>query len=79
MDLEDFENQRINKIIEKLTGNKDSVISELLKLSLTHDKMSPEINETIEKLRIENEKTKKMIEEQFEMTLDNEGKIIPIK
>jgi hypothetical protein len=79
MDFEDFENQRINKIIEKLTGNKDSVISELLKLSLTYDKMSPEINETIEKLRIENEKTKKMIEEQFEMTLDNEGKIVPIK
>jgi hypothetical protein len=79
MDLEDFENQRINKIIEKLTGNKDSVISELLKLSLKNDQMTPEIISVIEKLRIENEKTKKMIDEQFEMTLDNEGKIIPIK
>tara|TARA_R110002126_G_scaffold171562_2_gene320330 strand:+ start:1012 stop:1251 length:240 start_codon:yes stop_codon:yes gene_type:complete len=79
MDLEDFENQRINKIIEKLTGNKDPVISELLKASLKYDKMTPEIISVIEKLRIENEKTKKMIDEQFEMTLDNEGKIIPIK
>jgi hypothetical protein len=79
MDFEDFENQRINKIIEKLTGNKDSVISELLKLSLKNDQMTPEIISVIEKLRIENEKTKKMIDEQFEMTLDNEGKIIPIK
>ena len=79
MDLEDFENQRINKIIEKLTGNKDPIISELLKASLKYEKMSPEILSIIEKIKIENEKTKKMIDEQFEMTLDNEGKIIPIK
>lgn len=79
MDLEDFENQRINKIIEKLTGNKDPIISELLKLSLKNDQMTPEIISVIEKLKLENEKTKKMIDEQFEMTLDNEGKIIPIK
>ena len=79
MDLEDYENQRINKIIEKLTGNKDPIISELLKASLKYEKMSPEILSIIEKIKIENEKTKKMIDEQFEMTLDNEGKIIPIK
>lgn len=79
MDLEDFDNQKINKIIEKLTGNKDQIISELIKMSLKYDKMSPEIISVIEKLRIENEKTKKMIDEQFEMTLDNEGKVIPIK
>ena len=48
-------------------------------MSLKYNKMSPEIISVIEKIKLENEKTKKMIDEQFEMTLDNEGKVIPIK
>lgn len=78
-EIESAMEKKINKTLDKLVGTKDEVLREVLKITLTNDSMTPEIENMILSMREQHMKEANSYLNEMNMTMDDKGNIIPIE
>jgi len=73
-----FKEKQVDKFLDKIIGEGDDALRVITKLALMNKELTPEIVETIEMMRKQNEEDAKNINAELEMTLDSSGNIVPI-
>jgi hypothetical protein len=70
--------KKINRTLDKIIGTKDELLREVLKITLTNDKMTPEIENFILTMREQHMKDATAYSNEMNMTMDDKGNIIEI-
>jgi dynactin complex subunit len=70
--------KQVDKVLDRIIGNGDEVLKVITKLAMMNKEITPEIIETIEMLKKQNEEDVKALNDELEMTLDASGNLIPI-
>lgn len=70
--------KQVDKMLDKLIGNGDDALRIITRLALLNTEITPEVLETINYLKKQNEEDAKALNEELEMTLDASGNIVPI-
>jgi len=70
--------KQVEKLLDKIIGNGDETLRIIRKLALTNNKLTPEIINTIEYLKKQNEEEVEAINQELEMTLDASGNLVPV-
>ncbi len=78
-EIESLMEKKINKTLDKIIGTKDEVLREIVKITLTNDKMTPEIEKFILTMREQHMNESKSYLDEMNMTMDDKGNIIPIE
>jgi hypothetical protein len=71
--------KKINRTLDKIVGTKDELLREVLKITLTNDKMTPEIENFILSMREQHMKDAAAYSNEMNMTMDDKGNIIPVE
>jgi hypothetical protein len=77
-EIESAMDKKINKTLDKLVGTKDEVLREILKITLTNDSMTPEIENMILSMREQHMKEANSYLNEMNMTMDDKGNIVEI-
>jgi hypothetical protein len=77
-EIESAMDKKINKTLDKLVGTKDEVLREVLKITLTNDSMTPQIENMILSLREQHMKEAHSYLNEMNMTMDDKGNIVEI-
>jgi hypothetical protein len=77
-EIESAMEKKINKTLDKIIGTKDEVLREVLKITLTNDSMTPEIENMILSLREQHMKEAHSYLDEMNMTMDDKGNIVEI-
>lgn len=77
-EIESAMDKKINKTLDKIIGTKDEVLREIVKITLTNDKMTPEIENFILAMREEHIKNANSYLDEMNMTMDDKGNIVEI-
>lgn len=77
-EIESAMEKKINRTLDKIIGTKDEVLREVLKITLTNDSMTPEIENMILKLREQHMKEAHSYLNEMNMTMDDKGNIVEI-
>jgi dynactin complex subunit len=70
--------KQVDKVLDRIIGNGDEVLKVITKLAMMNKEITPEIIETIEMLKKQNEEDVKALNDELEMTLDASGNLVPI-
>jgi len=70
--------KQVDKVLDRIIGNGDETLKVITKLAMMNKELTPEIVETIELIKKQNEEDAKAINEELQMTLDASGNIVPI-
>jgi hypothetical protein len=70
--------KQIEKRLDRMFGDGDETLRIVTKLALTNKELTPEIINTIEYLKKQNEEEAKALNEELEMTLDASGNLVPV-
>lgn len=70
--------KQVDKVLDRIIGDGDEVLKVITKLAMMNKELTPEIIETIEILKKQNEEDAKAINEELQMTLDASGNIVPV-
>lgn len=77
-EIESAMDKKINKTLDKLVGTKDEVLREILKITLTNDSITPEIESMILLMRQQHMKEANSYLNEMNMTMDDKGNIVEI-
>jgi hypothetical protein len=77
-EIESAMDKKINKTLDKIIGTKDELLREIVKITLTNDKMTPEIENFILAMREEHVKNANSYLDEMNMTMDDKGNIVEI-
>lgn len=77
-EIESAMEKKINKTLDKIIGTKDELLREIVKITLTNDKMTPEIENFILAMREEHIKNANSYLDEMNMTMDDKGNIVEI-
>lgn len=78
-EIESVMDKKITKTVEKLIGDKDELLSAIVKITLKNDKMTPEIERFIIEAREQHLFNAKSYLDEMTLTMDDKGNIIPIE
>lgn len=70
--------KKINRTLDKIIGTKDELLREIVKITLTNDKITPEIENFILAMREEHIKNANSYLDEMNMTMDDKGNIVEI-
>jgi hypothetical protein len=70
--------KKINRTLDKIIGTKDELLREILKITLTNEKITPEIENFILAMREEHIKNANSYLDEMNMTMDDKGNIVEI-
>ena len=76
--MSSIKEKQVDKALDRIIGNGDEVLKIVTKLAMMNKELTPEIIETIEILKKQNEEDAKALAEELEMTLDASGNMIPV-
>ena len=70
--------KQVDKVLDKIIGDGDEGLKIITKLAMMNKELSPEILNTIDMLKKQNEEDARAIVEEMEMTLDASGNLVPV-
>lgn len=70
--------KQVDKVLDRIIGNADDTLRVITKLALMNNEITPELVETIEMIKKQNEEDAKALNEELEMTLDASGNLVPV-
>lgn len=70
--------KQVDKVLDKIIGDGDEGLKIITKLAMMNKELSPEILNTINMLKKQNEEDARAIVEEMEMTLDASGNLVPV-
>ena len=70
--------KQVDKVLDRIIGNGDETLRVVTKLAMMNNEITPELVETIEMLKKQNEEDAKALSEEMELTLDASGNLVPL-
>jgi len=70
--------KQVDKVLDRIIGAGDDALRIITKLALMNNEITPELVETIEMIKKQNEEDAKALNEELEMTLDGSGNLVPV-
>lgn len=77
-DIVSLYEKRIDRMMDKLFGDKPSELKSITKLAIMNKEDSPEVKCLLEQMREDKIKEQEMLLEEMTMTLDASGNVVPI-
>ena len=77
-EIESAMEKKINKTLDKIIGTKDEVLREIVKITMTNDSITPEIENMILSMREQHIKEAQSYLNEMNMTMDDKGNMIEI-
>lgn len=71
--------KQVDKVLDRIIGSGDETLRVITKLALMNNEITPELVETIEMIKKQNEEDAKALHEEMEMTLDMSGNLVPVE
>ena len=70
--------KQVDKVLDRIIGDADEALKVITKLALMNKEITPEIVETLQMLKQQNEEDAKALHEEMELTLDASGNLVPV-
>ena len=77
-DIVSLYEKRVDKMMDKMFGDKSSELKTITKLTIMNKEETPEIKAIIEQMREDKLREEQMLLEEMTMTLDASGNVVPI-
>ena len=77
-DIVSLYEKRIDRMMDKMFGDKPSELKSITKLALMNKEETPEIKCLLEQMREDKIREQAMLLEEMTMTLDSSGNVVPI-
>jgi gas vesicle protein len=77
-DLVSMYEKRIDRMMDKMFGDKSTELKTITKLAIMNKDQTPEIKAILEQMREENIREQEMLLEEMTMTLDASGNVVPL-
>jgi len=77
-DIVSLYEKRIDRMMDKMFGDKPSELKSITKLAIMNKEDSPEVKCLLEQMREDKIKEQEMLLEEMTMTLDASGNVVPI-
>lgn len=71
--------KQVDKVLDKIIGDGDEGLKIITKLAMMNKELTPEILDTIEMLKKQNEEDARALNEELQMTLDASGNLVPVE
>lgn len=71
--------KQVDKVLDRIIGDADEALKVITKLALMNKEITPEIVETLQILKQQNEEDAKALHEEMELTLDASGNLVPVE
>ena len=78
-DIVSLYEKRVDKMMDKMFGDKSSELKSITKWSIMNKEETPEIKAIIEQMREDKLREQQMLLEEMTMTLDASGNVVPIE
>ena len=77
-DIVSLYEKRVDKMMDKMFGDKSSELKSITKWSIMNKEETPEIKAIIEQMREDKLREQQMLLEEMTMTLDASGNVVPL-
>ena len=77
-DIVSLYEKRVDKMMDKMFGDKSSELKTITKLTIMNKEETPEIKAIIEQMREDKLREEQMLLEEMTMTLDASGNVVPL-
>lgn len=71
--------KQVDKVLNRIIGDGDETLRVVTKLAMMNNEITPELVETIEMLKKQNEEDAKALGEEMQLTLDASGNLVPVE
>jgi len=77
-DLVSMYEKRVNRMMDKMFGDKPTELKTVTKLAIMNKDQTPEIKFILEQMKEDNIREQEMLLEEMTMTLDASGNVVPL-